>query len=100
MCFSRESQTGHTVVFINWLRDSGGRIIGVHYWSSQGSTNGIAYKNEYFNVRNAQGQKYGNVMLDSVFIPACISNPSVGVMRWNNHFFRWLEMLFQNVVFV
>jgi hypothetical protein len=65
---SRENNTGHTVVFINWLRDKQGRIIGFKYWSSQESTKGISYKEEYFNLRNASGVKYGNVMTSHVYI--------------------------------
>lgn len=65
---SRENNTGHTVVFINWLRDKNGKIIGLNYWSSQESTGGISYKEEYFNIPNAKGQKYGNVMSDYLFI--------------------------------
>lgn len=65
--FSRENNTGHTVVFINWIRE-GGKIIGLKYWSSQESTKGIAYKEEYFNIRNGDGKKYGNVIMDDLHI--------------------------------
>lgn len=65
---SRENNTGHTVVFINWLKDNGGKIIGLTYWSSQASTQGISYKEEYFNIPNAAGEKYGNVMMNYLFI--------------------------------
>lgn len=64
---SRENNTGHTAIFINWLTDKG-RIIGVRYWSSQESTNGIGYKDEYFNVKRDDGEKFGNVMIDMVYI--------------------------------
>ena len=65
---SRENNTGHTVVFINWLKDNNGTIIGLKYWSSQESTKGISYKEEYFNITNAAGEKYGNVMTNHVYI--------------------------------
>ena len=65
--FSRENQTGHTVVLINWIRDNG-KIVGLRYWSSQESTNGISYKTEYFNIRRSDGSKYGNIMMDTVCI--------------------------------
>lgn len=68
MDVSREDNTGHTVVFLNWLRDESGRIIGLKYWSSQESTNGISDKEEYFNVTDSNGQKYGNVMINTVYI--------------------------------
>jgi len=68
MDISRENNTGHTVVFLNWIRDDAGKIIGFKYWSSQESTQGISYKEEYFNVTDANGKKYGNVMTNHVYI--------------------------------
>ena len=65
--FSRENQTGHTVVLIDWVRVNG-KIVGLRYWSSQGSTNGIAYKTEYFNILRSDGTKYGKIMKDKVHI--------------------------------
>ena len=67
MDISRENNTGHTVVFINWIYDNG-RIVGLRYWSSQESTGGIAYRTEYFNVKRSDGTKYGNVIKDLVYI--------------------------------
>jgi chitodextrinase len=46
--FSRTTSSGHTAVFINWIRDNN-NIIGFKYWSSNVSTNGINYKEEYFS---------------------------------------------------
>lgn len=46
--FSR-AKSGHTAVFINWIKDDRGNIVGFKYWSTQESTNGIAYKVEYFS---------------------------------------------------
>jgi len=43
------TSSGHTVVFMNWIRDNTNNIIGFKYWSTQGSTNGINYKEEYFS---------------------------------------------------
>lgn len=65
MDFSRENNTGHAVVFMNWIKE-GNKIIGFKYWSSQQSTNGIGYKEEYFNVYDSNGRKYGNVMIDNL----------------------------------
>lgn len=62
--FSRENNTGHSAVFINWIRE-GNKIIGFKYWSSQESTKGISYKEEYFNIKDKNGKKYGNVIIDS-----------------------------------
>ncbi|MDW7675330.1 MAG: hypothetical protein SCK28_12435 [Bacillota bacterium] len=67
MDFSRENNTGHTVVFINWIRE-GDKIVGLKYWSSQQSTNGINYKEEYFNITGPNGKKYGNVRADNLYI--------------------------------
>ncbi|MCC5912441.1 MAG: hypothetical protein JJT76_18645 [Clostridiaceae bacterium] len=64
---SRENGTGHTMVFLDWVKE-GNKIIGLKYWSSQQSTNGINYNKEYFNVRDGKGNKYGNVMIDRVYI--------------------------------
>lgn len=61
--FSRSNHTGHTVVFLHWVRDNDGRIIGLHYWSSQGSTNGIDYVTEYFDFSGR-----GNVLSNHVYI--------------------------------
>ncbi len=46
----RHSGSGHTFVFIDWLLDDEDDIVGVTYWSTQGSTDGIAYKDEYFGA--------------------------------------------------
>lgn len=65
--FSRENNSGHAVVFMNWIRE-GDKIIGLRFWSSQGSTNGISYKEEYFNIKDKSGNKYGGVIKDSLYI--------------------------------
>lgn len=52
--FSR-TKSGHTAVFINWLRDGKGNIVGLKYWSTQESTNGIGYKEEYFSDNPKEG---------------------------------------------
>ena len=51
---SRENLTGHTAVFIKWVWKDG-EIIGLRYWSSQGSANGVSYNTEYFNLPDANG---------------------------------------------
>ncbi|HHY09371.1 MAG TPA: hypothetical protein GX528_02265 [Firmicutes bacterium] len=50
--------SGHAVVFIDWVRAADGEILGLKYWSSQGSTNGIAYVEEYFSD-NPKGPRGG-----------------------------------------
>lgn len=61
--FSRTNGTGHAAVLINWLKQDG-KIIGLRYWSSQESTGGIAYAEEYF----AGGNSYGGIRRDQVYI--------------------------------
>lgn len=56
--FNRSNGTGHTAVFLEWIRDNNNSIIGIKYWSSQESTNGINYKDEYF----------GSVLKDPFYI--------------------------------
>lgn len=64
---SRGNNTGHTAVFLNWVREKN-TIIGLRYWSSQGSTGGINYNTEYFDVSKPDGKKYGNVIKSKVYI--------------------------------
>lgn len=61
--FSRTNNTGHTVVFLNWERNENGKINGLHYWSSQGSTNGINYVTEYFDFSGR-----GNVISNQIYL--------------------------------
>lgn len=65
--FSRTNGTGHAAVLISWIWQDG-KIIGLRYWSSQPSTGGIAYNEEYFNVLRADGRPYGSVRMDKVYI--------------------------------
>lgn len=64
--FSR-TKSGHTAVFINWLKDDKGNIVGFKYWSTQESTNGIDYKQEYFSD-NPQGTFKGTVNRSQLYI--------------------------------
>jgi len=43
---SRKPPSGHSVVFINWVRDPEGKIIGMKYFSSQNS--GVGFATEFF----------------------------------------------------
>lgn len=45
----RTTGSGHNPIFVNWVRNGAGDIIGVRYWGSQGSSNGIGYRTEYFS---------------------------------------------------
>ncbi len=44
----RHSGSGHSVVFLNWERNTANTIIGFRYWSTQSSTNGIGIRSEFF----------------------------------------------------
>lgn len=44
--FWRHSGSGHQAVFVNWIYKRG-EIVGLTYWSSQGSTQGIGYHSEW-----------------------------------------------------
>jgi hypothetical protein len=65
--FSRTNNSGHTAIFINWLRDASGKIIGFKYWSTQTSTNGINYKEEYFSDYSSDANK-GLVYRNQLYI--------------------------------
>lgn len=43
----RTNKSGHSVVFVKWIRDDG-RIVGLRYRSSQPSTDGVGDRVEYF----------------------------------------------------
>ncbi|MDP2314717.1 MAG: hypothetical protein Q8P41_17570 [Pseudomonadota bacterium] len=47
--FWRHSGSGHNAIFVGWERDpEDDAIIGVRYWSTQGSTDGVDYNEEFF----------------------------------------------------
>ena len=48
--FWRFSGSGHSVIFIGWATDTDGSIVGLDYWSTQASTDGIGYEREYFGT--------------------------------------------------
>ena len=45
--FWRNSGSGHNNIFVEWVRDGDQEIVGLNYWSTQGSTDGIGYNTEY-----------------------------------------------------
>jgi hypothetical protein len=49
----RRNGSGHSVVFLAWVREQG-RIVGLRYWSTQPATDGIGERVEYFD-RGAGG---------------------------------------------
>jgi len=44
---SRNNSTGHSIIFINWIRDKDKKIVGMKYFSSNSS--GVGYGREYFS---------------------------------------------------
>ncbi len=44
---SRSNATGHSVIFIGWVRDPDGKITGLEYFSS--NSRGVGYLTEYFS---------------------------------------------------
>jgi hypothetical protein len=48
--------SGHSVVFLNWVKDRKGRIKGFRYWSTQKSTKGIHDNTEYFGKPGQPGK--------------------------------------------
>jgi hypothetical protein len=64
--FSR-TKSGHTAVFINWIKDVKSNIVGFKYWSTQESTGGIGYNVEYFSD-NAEEAYKGAVNRNQLYI--------------------------------
>ncbi len=44
----RTNGSGHSVIFIEWLTNDDSDTTGMKYWSTQTSTHGVNYNNEYF----------------------------------------------------
>lgn len=44
--FWRHTGSGHSVIFMDWLRDNSMNITGIEYWSTQKSTDGVGYNTE------------------------------------------------------
>lgn len=65
--FLRKSGSGHTAVFLQWVR-SDQQIVGVTYWSSQTSTNGIGVHSEYFAIPKGRGVVWGPIQPESLNI--------------------------------
>ncbi len=45
--FWRTNKSGHSVIFLRWITDDNGQRVGVEYWSSQKSTDGVGKRTEY-----------------------------------------------------
>lgn len=44
----RNNKSGHSVIFVDWARSPDGKIAGLHYWSTQTSTDGVGFRAEAF----------------------------------------------------
>ncbi len=60
--FWRYNKTGHCVVLIRLEKDYRGNITGIHYWSVQRTTDGIAYKSEFF------GKQSNSIDINKIYI--------------------------------
>lgn len=47
----RHNKSGHSVVFVNWVRDENKAIVGLKYWSTQKSTKGVGTRVERFGPK-------------------------------------------------
>ncbi len=65
LSYSSTPAGGHSVIFIGWLRDDAGKIIGLKYFSSNLSSNGLDYGQAHFSDYNKNGH---GVLRDSVKI--------------------------------
>lgn len=48
--FWRKDNSGHSCIFLHWVYDKQGGIIGFKYWGSQPATNGVGTGTEYFTL--------------------------------------------------
>lgn len=65
LSYSTTPAGGHSVIFMGWLRDDHNKIIGLKYFSSNLSTDGIGYGQAHFSDWNANGH---GVLRKSVII--------------------------------
>lgn len=55
LSYSTKPSGGHAVIFMGWLRDDAGKIIGLKYFSSNLSINSIGYGQAHFSDWNRNG---------------------------------------------
>lgn len=66
--YSRSTGSGHSVIFIDWVRDDDGKIIGFKYFSS--NSGGVGYATEYFHDSGVEG----GTVLKKWFRPARVGS--------------------------
>jgi hypothetical protein len=60
--------SGHSVIFLDWVRNEAGAIVGIRYWSTQTSTQGINENIEYYGPNGGMSTEYttfGRVELET-----------------------------------
>ena len=60
--FWRNNKSGHSVIFLSWVRDKSGKITGLKYRSTQKSTNGIGDRTE------SVGSDEKDINIDRIYI--------------------------------
>ena len=65
LSYSTTPAGGHSVIFMGWLRDDQNKIIGLKYFSSNLSTDGVGYGHAHFSDWNTNGH---GVLRHSVII--------------------------------
>lgn len=50
--------SGHSVIFLNWVKSDNGHVIGFRYWSTQTSTKGIHENTEYYGPLGGLSTEY------------------------------------------
>ncbi|CAN5386969.1 hypothetical protein BH09SUM1_BH09SUM1_31920 [soil metagenome] len=59
----RHSGSGHSVIFLDWVKDEKGEITGMKYWSTQTSTDGIHENEEHFGPKEEKSKKMAKEFL-------------------------------------
>ena len=62
MQYWRNNKSGHSVIFIDWIKNQEGKITQLKYWSTQKKTKGIGY-----NVEPV-GDNKDDITLNKIFI--------------------------------
>lgn len=65
--FTRANNTGHAVVFLDWV-SLNDQIVGMRYWSSQNSTQGVGVAVEYFDSKFATLERQSPIRANSLLI--------------------------------
>jgi hypothetical protein len=75
----RQNGSGHSVIFLSWVREKK-RIIGVRYWSTQKSTQGIGERVEFFakGAKDKRGVDPKQLYLARVEVPKGWKKPGSG----------------------